>query len=206
MSYPIYPIIPLTTGSCMTLPMAPMMNDQQGIGNDQLTKETTTKENNNTNYVESVADIFGNTAPLLVTFYLLLFCNFTPELVGRELRTLLQTSLLAKHILGIILMFFLVILADPNITKMSVLQSLGITAIIYAWFYLSTRCNLYITIAFMVLLLITYFSAVKLKSTDDPEAQKRIKHVRDTSAALSVAVSIAGAIISVQKHGIVYET
>ena len=141
-------------------------------------------------------DILGHGAPLLLAFYLLVLCNFTPELVSNDLRELFKKSANARHAVGMVLLFFLVTLTNPDFSDISLLKSLITTVIIYCWFYLTTKCSLYVLSMILIALGVAYLANLKLRNTQDQEVKRKIKNVRDVAAVLSVVISAVGALIS----------
>jgi hypothetical protein len=95
-------------------------------------------------------------APAIFAFYLVVLCNFTPELIGCRLRDTLRNSMVAKHVVGMILMLFLVVLTDPTSANtriyLNVLYSVGL----YGLFFITTRMPYYMVMVVLIMLLTVY--------------------------------------------------
>lgn len=94
-------------------------------------------------------------------FYLVVFCNFTPELMGCRLQTVLRESMLAKHVIGLILMLFLVVLADPANADTKIVKNVGIACVAYVAYLMTTRISLPLVILVITLLLAAYIVGVR---------------------------------------------
>merc|ERR1711934_771289 len=62
--------------------------------------------------------------------------------------------MIVKHILGYVLLLTTVVLGVDS--DISLVKKFGITAILYFWFLLTTRCDRYIFMLIMLLLLVAY--------------------------------------------------
>jgi hypothetical protein len=121
-----------------------------------------------------IENTFSYLAPSLFAFYMLIACNFLPEIFGCKLQTLLKTSMLAKHVTGFILLFFLVIYVKPDNVDNQILYNIGLSAIIYIWFFMTTRCPFPLLILNIVLLIIIYIIDIrKTRLTDDKDKNKK---------------------------------
>lgn len=86
--------------------------------------------------------------------YLLIAANFLAPLIGCKMQKLLQDSMLMKHIVGFMtLYFFVVLISQPGVHPTdSVLQAL----LIYVWFIMTTRTTTRIMAVIFVLLFVLY--------------------------------------------------
>ncbi len=101
--------------------------------------------------------------------YLLIFCNFTKELIGCKFNYLLDTNIYYKHLIAFILLLFLIILIDEENINKNLLYNIGLAIIIYILFIISTRINHLLIIIILGILLIIYIldkSAEKEKETN----------------------------------------
>jgi len=89
-------------------------------------------------------------------FYLIIFCNFTKELVGCKLTYLLDTNIYYKHFVAFILLLFLIILIDEDNINNNIFYNIAYAIIIYILFIISTRIYYLIIIIILVLLLLIY--------------------------------------------------
>lgn len=101
--------------------------------------------------------------------YLLIFCNFTKELIGCKLNYILDTNIYYKHLIAFILLLFLIILIDEDNINKNVFYNIGLAIIIYILFIISTRIHYLLIFTILCLLLIIYIldkSAEKEKETN----------------------------------------
>jgi len=104
----------------------------------------------------------------ILSLYLLIFCNFTKELVGCKLTYLLDTNIYFKHIIAFILLLFLIILIDEENIKKSIFVNLIFAIIIYIFFLISTRINYIFIIIILILLLCIYIlDKISLKEKEN---------------------------------------
>jgi CDP-diglyceride synthetase len=110
--------------------------------------------------------------------------NFSASLYGCQLQRELRQNTYAKHTLGILLLLFLVILADYNelvgnvrqndiVTPIIVVKTLGI----YMLFLLFIKMNLYFTIA--VILLFVIFILLEMEMDNKTEKiQQQLENIQ----------------------------
>ncbi len=149
--------------------------------------------------VKDISDKLGQGAPLLLAFYLLVFCNFTADLIGPQLREILKNNDVAKHAIGVFLMYFLVTLVNPDTSDLSILWAMLTTIAVYLWFFLSTKCNIYVTLCVIALLVVAYTCATKARTANDKTKKNTLIWVQNTFSIAAILVSICGCIFSVAK-------
>lgn len=98
----------------------------------------------------------SNLALPIFAFYLITFCNFTKELIGCKIQDYLNKNMYGKHLIGFILLLFLVILSDPSNTEKNILSNIGYSILIYALFMITTKLSFSLMIVVLVLLLSLY--------------------------------------------------
>lgn len=155
------------------------------------------------------ANAIGNVSLAVMTFYLLVFCNFTAETLGCNLQHMLRTNIYAKHILSVVLMLFLVIFVNPKEADKNILIKIGLAFGVYFWFLITTRCPFIIMIIVLILLMIVYMiSATKSRYESDEgntimqEKAKQIGYIQNGVAIIAFILSIIGFIIYlIEKHG-----
>ncbi len=168
---------------------------------------TSDQRPNSTKLVGSISeagDIVGHGAPLLLAFYFVVLCNFTLELVNKDLRELLSRNVYARHGLGMTLLFFLVSLTNPDVTQVSLMRSLTITSIIYAWFYLTSKCSLSYIFPILLLLAVAYLANVKIRNMSEADSEQgfskdQIRMIRDVTAVMSLLISVIGSMHGLYK-------
>jgi len=89
-------------------------------------------------------------------FYLLVFCNYTKELIGCKLQYHLSTNIYAKHLIGFLLLYFLIIVVDSDNIENTYLYNVGLAFIVYILFIITTRIPYYLIIPILILLIALY--------------------------------------------------
>lgn len=133
-------------------------------------------------------------------FYLIVFCNFTPELMGCRLQTVLRESMFAKHVIGLLLMLFLVVLVSPNNADLNILQNVGIAVAAYVSYLMTTRISLPLVIIVISLLLATYILGIRkdrIKNESESENEddarvKRLHFIQNILIVCSVGLTFVG--------------
>jgi Ca2+/Na+ antiporter len=145
-----------------------------------------------------ITEISKITLPVFA-FYLIVFCNFVKETVGCRLSEVLETNMYAKHFVAILLLFFLVILADPNNDmERNILYYMGITILIYILYIITTRVSFPIMIAILLMLTVLYILdkiAQKKKEQGKEEQYKNYRLVQLILFIIIFATSIVGFIL-----------
>jgi hypothetical protein len=138
----------------------------------------------------------GNVALPLFAFYLLIFCNFTANIIGCRLQEILYKSMLLKHLISIILLFFLIVLVNPDMQEKDIPILMGFTLAIYIWFLLTTHSPIYIIIIVLLLLLSSYLiGTIKSNLVKDKKNEKRVntlQFVQNILAIIALALSVIG--------------
>ncbi len=131
-------------------------------------------------------------APALYSFYMVIASNFLPELFGCRLQTLLRTNMLAKHITGFILLYFLIIIARPEHADKNVIFTISISILIYIWFFMTTRIPFIILIIILILLLIVYILDIKKNKleSDDKNNNSYVNQIKLGQSIISIIILI----------------
>lgn len=144
-------------------------------------------------------DLIGNSAIPVFAFYLLVFCNFTAEVLGCRLQQLLRENMFFKHIISYILLLFLVVLVNPDAAANEFYFVVLFTFAIYILFILTTHSPLYIMFIILVLLLTAYvINTIKAKYKDDRSkayTYHRLQLTQNILASVAFGLSIIGFII-----------
>jgi Ca2+/Na+ antiporter len=135
----------------------------------------------------------------LFAFYLLVFCNFTPEVIGCRMQHLLRKNMVAKHLLSVLLLFFLIVLAQEDLSEKNIPYLVAFSVLVYAWFIMTTRSPLYVTFAVLVLLLIVYvIGAVKKRYAGDPSQDaysRKLEMAQRAMTTIALLISIVGFVL-----------
>ena len=138
----------------------------------------------------------GNVALPLFAFYLIIFCNFTANIIGCRLQELLVNSMLFKHLISIVLLFFLIVLVNPDLQGKDIPILMGFTMAIYIWFLLTTHSPIYIIILVLILLLSSYLvGTIKSNLAKDKKNEKTVntlQFVQNILAIIALALSVIG--------------
>jgi hypothetical protein len=142
----------------------------------------------------------------MVAFYLLVLGNFMGGILGCNLQKVMQTSALAKHFVGMVLLLTLVTISDDSNSTRTLGSKLLTSLIIYLWFFITTKCPSPIMFIVLVILLVTYM--IGKNSMYDPEYVEHRGVARISQTILSMialTLSMAGFVIYVmqkwRKHG-----
>lgn len=140
----------------------------------------------------------SNLALPLFAFYLIVFCNFTKELVGCRLQYVLDKNIYAKHFIGFLLLFFLVIMVDPSNMEKNLLANVGYSLFIYILFVITTKISFTLMIPVLLLLLVCYIVATiakKKKEEKKEEEYHNLKMMEKIAFVIMCLISIVGFII-----------
>jgi hypothetical protein len=131
----------------------------------------------------------------LFAFLLIVLCNFVPELLSCKMRSLMN-NMVAKHFVGLLLMFFLVIMLDPENADNNIYYNIIASVIIYIWFLLVTRCEVYIVIIILIIFLITYILQKRRdRYTEKDKEYQRIIKAQAILSTIAILLTIIGFIL-----------
>lgn len=147
----------------------------------------------------SAAELVPNVALPVFAFYLLVACNYVKEIFGCRLQNVLDKSILAKHAVGILLLFFLVVAVNPENADRRLPWNLLVTVGIYAWFLVTTRTPFPVMAAVLLLLLGSYIASIaRTREEADEQRQreaKRAKLFQYVLAYTALAISVVGMLV-----------
>lgn len=128
-------------------------------------------------------------------FYMLVLCNFLPQIVGCRLQNVMNENMWAKHAVGFILLLFLIVFANPEDADRRIVLNVAIAAAVYAWFVATTRCPFSIMMVVLLLLLGSYLAKVSKERQErqNDEAQARsMRAIQNALALAALALSFIG--------------
>jgi Ca2+/Na+ antiporter len=142
-------------------------------------------------------------APSLFAFYLIVACNYVPEIYGCKLQTLLRTNMIAKHITGILLLFFLVIYVKPDNVDREIFYNIGLTLLIYIWFLITSRSPLIVIVFTIILLIVIYIYDIRKTrlSEEKDKNKKEIDDIDTIQKILSVILVLIGVVGFIYYYG-----
>ena len=111
--------------------------------------------------------------------------------------------MVAKHVMGFVLVFFLVVLVNPERSDEKILQNILLSAIIYAWFLMTTRCPFPIALVSLLLLLGIYLLNIKRdRATQEKQHAEvvQITKIQRWVVSATVGMSLIGfALYTIEK-------
>lgn len=137
----------------------------------------------------------GDLALPVFAFYMLVLANFMGETLGCNLQKIMRESMIAKHFVGFILLLFLLIFSEEGHPRPLPLK-IALAAVIYVWFFVTTKCPAPIMMAVLTILLISYIIGKQFK--DDPEYLEDKGNVRTVQTLLSsvaLVLSMSGFVL-----------
>ncbi len=131
----------------------------------------------------------------IVILYLLISGNYLNHLLGCKIHAILENTLWLKHLLGFMTTYFLIILAIPP-TTYGHKETVGFAAVIYIWFYLTTRMNVTFWVPMITLATLAFFMYVYLNHRGIKDAfATRGKQVQRIAIAAAAALTLVGVIV-----------
>jgi hypothetical protein len=102
-------------------------------------------------------------------FYLIIFSNYTKELLGCKLKKILKNNIYSKHLIAFILLYLLInIIDDDNNDENSEIYKFGYSFILYILFIITSRIPYYLIIIIFILLVILYnINKIKIKNKNE---------------------------------------
>jgi len=128
----------------------------------------------------------------IFAFYLLIFCNFTKELVGCKLNYLLDTNIYYKHLVAFILLLFLIILIDEENLNNDIFYNIAYAVLIYLLFILSTRINYIIMLVLLIFLIIIFVLDKLEKKEQDNNKKDNYKFSKNIFIILTIILIVVG--------------
>lgn len=153
-----------------------------------------------------ILDKISELAVPIFAFYLITFCNFTKELIGCKIQEFLNNNMYGKHIIGFILLVFLVIWSDQSNTEKNLLINLGYSLLIYFMFIITTKLSfpLMVAVLFMLLLVYVVGNISKKRKEEKKEEDKNKKEEYDYLKMINLTLVSLIVIISATGFGIYY--
>ncbi len=137
-------------------------------------------------------------APSLFAFYMLVACNFLAETFSCKLQTLLRTNMFAKHLTGIMLLFFLVVLVKPENADKNIIYNIGLSFLLYIWFMMTTKVPISVFFIILFLLIAVYLLDIRKQRLlkDEKKNENEIKQI-DMYENFSSIIVILSTIIGI---------
>lgn len=91
---------------------------------------------------------------VILIFYILIGSNFTPNLIGKQLKTFLNENRIAQHVIAFIMLLVLIMLIG-NVNN--IISALAYTTLGYLFFIFTTKMDIQWNIIILLALLIFFF-------------------------------------------------
>lgn len=134
-------------------------------------------------------------APSVFAFYVVIIGNFlSNQLMGCRMQELLTSNLFIMHLVGFLMLFFVVILVDPANADKNLVSNLGIASVVYTWFVMSSKTHIYFTIATICILLTVYIINAKRIRVTEEKNEEQAKKLLGIQKVLVIAAGILTAV------------
>lgn len=119
-------------------------------------------------------------APAVFAFYVVIIGNFlSNQLMGCRMQELLTSNLFIMHLVGFLMLFFVVILVDPANADKNLIANLGIAVVVYTWFVMSSKTHIYFSVTTICILLAVYIiNAKRLRYAEEKNEEQANKHLK----------------------------
>lgn len=137
-------------------------------------------------------DLPNNTASLFV-LYLIISANYMTPLFSCKIRSFLDNSMIVRHFLGYLTMCFFVVLANQN-SPLPIDKLFGISAVLYIWFMLSAKMDVYTWIPFILSIAAIYVLGIyetNIKESD-PSKLEKISLAKQILTYVAVGITVIG--------------
>lgn len=147
----------------------------------------------------------------LALVYLVISGNYLGNLFGCRVQQLFREEMWLKHVLGLFTAYFLIVLSTPP-EGYTAAQTAGLTVVIYAWFFLTTKMHVKMWIPMILAALLSYVLYVYKKqalptpvpmnsekegSQEDAVVTERramVTNVQKASVLFAAIVTVLGAV------------
>ena len=113
-------------------------------------------------------------SPVLFVIWVVIASAYMPELAGCQMRRILGTSILAKHVTGLFVIYFTIVTVNEDMHGSSIVKRVGLTFMLYTLFVLTTRCDANVILAIMGVLFVIYFMYGQRKDIEDENKRDQL--------------------------------
>jgi hypothetical protein len=166
---------------------------------DEVKKAKKAKKTKKVKSIEGFEDGFRSLSNgfYLVLIYLVISSNYLGNLFGCRVQQMLNTNVYMKHLLGFFTTYFFIVLATPpeGSTNMSLL---GFAALIYGWFFITTKMSVTYWIPMILCVLLAYFLYQYNRQEDEslrPEVKQRIQVVQSVLTTIAGILTVVGVVM-----------
>lgn len=137
----------------------------------------------------------------LALIYLVISGNYLGNLFGCRVQLLLRENMWIKHLLGFFTAYFLIVLSTPP-AEYDSKQTLVFAALIYIWFFLTTKMHVRMWIPMILVLLASYGVYVYMKQSADNEEEgakdeeqtARLHQLQSIATILAAVLTLVGVV------------
>lgn len=137
----------------------------------------------------------------LALIYLVISGNYLGNLFGCRVQLLFRENMWIKHLLGLFTAYFLIVLSTPP-AEYDSKQTLVFTALIYFWFFLTTKMHVRMWIPMILVLLASYgvYMYMKQSATNEEEGAKdedqtaRLHQLQSVATLLALILTAVGVV------------
>lgn len=159
--------------------------------------------------MESAATTLAENSFSLFVLYLVISSNFLAPLFSCRLRSMIEESMLVRHVLGFLTLTFFVVVATKT-KPLSFSQVMGLSGFFYTWFVLTTRMRLafwFIVISLVgAIYLIHLYQSDLTSDTPTEEEATRLTLVKQILAAVAGIITVVGFLSYVGEKKIEYKS
>jgi len=143
--------------------------------------------------LESLSKVSDLVIPLFA-LYLLVFCNYTKETIGCRLSHVLDTNMYAKHFATFMLLFFLVIIVDPDNSEKNIFANFGWTVLVYILYMITTKVSFPIMVILILIMMIMYILSKLAKNKLEEKKEDEYKNLKMAQNILFIILIILGVV------------
>ena len=130
----------------------------------------------------------------LALVYLVISGNYLGNLFGCRVQQLFREEMWLKHLLGFFTAYFLIVLSTPPENYDS-LQTIGLSAVIYGWFFLTTKMHVKLWIPMILAALAAYalhvYKKQALTAAEDKDPKQHKERLELVEKGQQVAILFA---------------
>lgn len=144
--------------------------------------------------------------PIVFAFWLMIASAYMPELAGCQVRRILEHSMAAKHVVGVIMVYSGLVILDTKFNSNSITRNIARSFIVYIVFLLTTRMHLFVFFMVVGLSFLTYYLyQTKNESENTPEQISEIEKTVINISCLIAVLIVLGVVMYANDKRIEYE-
>jgi hypothetical protein len=141
-------------------------------------------------------DYFENSLSGIFLFMIIVFGDYIGKMFPCGFQKLFDRNIYSKYILSFFILFIAIILSNKKLAKnKSILLLFGISCLLYIWFLLMTKMNVYFFIS-LILILFVLYACIQYynfnKSEDKDKEKKTYNIITLTFFILAIIITVVG--------------